>query len=304
MSQPHFSLKRVPNQMPTMMSCNHLWTNEDWSRNRDHLVLRDEEYFPEEDNRVLCKNCAVKAVREYNHYFRPHFYTSFDLGELGSWDAVQAKLEELWDRRYFNNYLKVVRPEPDARDEYGIGVFTRKQVGDYLHRCGEYPKFRLMVSLDYPYDTGHSPTHIVEYLRKVGPKWNAFVFPMLEGQSWRPQQIFVSLSMSYGLIDPDSGKVREFGPGVYELERVLNPYGHKIPWLVIKGTRIGMAETGWNIRRPGMLEMDPESPKFAQELTRTDLDLYVQYTGSTSTFAFISDANLEDQRPGVAKAIE
>lgn len=34
-------------------------------------------------------------------------------------------------------------------------------------------------------------------------------------------------------------------PGTYELERIENPYGHNAKWLVLKGTKIGMAEGAW-----------------------------------------------------------
>jgi hypothetical protein len=37
----------------------------------------------------------------------------------------------------------------------------------------------------------------------------------------------------------------EVAPGNYELDRVPNPFGHKAPWLVLKGTLIGMAEGAW-----------------------------------------------------------
>ncbi|HTM69075.1 MAG TPA: hypothetical protein VL426_07345 [Candidatus Binatia bacterium] len=39
-------------------------------------------------------------------------------------------------------------------------------------------------------------------------------------------------------------------PGRYELERVPNPYGPGRPWLVLKGSRIGMVERGWHLSIP------------------------------------------------------
>lgn len=34
-------------------------------------------------------------------------------------------------------------------------------------------------------------------------------------------------------------------PGQYTLERVANPHGFAAPWLVLRGTTIGMAEGAW-----------------------------------------------------------
>jgi hypothetical protein len=53
-------------------------------------------------------------------------------------------------------------------------------------------------------------------------------------------------------------------PGEYELERISNPYHlPKAPWLVFKGTKIGMTEAGW-------LEM-VEDPSYGLEVMEEGL---------------------------------
>jgi hypothetical protein len=64
------------------------------------------------------------------------------------------------------------------------------------------------------------------------------------------------LHASWELIDgstPDKTKV-EVKPGVYDLERIPNPYGHDAAWLVLKGTKIGGAEGWWRDWTGGPIE--------------------------------------------------
>lgn len=48
--------------------------------------------------------------------------------------------------------------------------------------------------------------------------------------------------------------------GRYPLERIDNPFGHLEPWLVIKGTEIGMAESFWRYWKNGKIINDPGHP--------------------------------------------
>ena len=60
--------------------------------------------------------------------------------------------------------------------------------------------------------------------------------------------MFVTIKKSLSLVDssklPSKRNVM-LTPGRHEVERVTNPLGHTGPWLVLKGTKIGMAEKAW-----------------------------------------------------------
>ncbi len=54
---------------------------------------------------------------------------------------------------------------------------------------------------------------------------------------------YVSLPLEMGLVDGKNGLPRVVSAGTYLMERIPNPlYPGKGPWLVIKGSWIGLAE--------------------------------------------------------------
>jgi len=60
--------------------------------------------------------------------------------------------------------------------------------------------------------------------------------------------MFVTTKKPWNLIDAGqlpSKRNITLPPGRYEVEKVPNPLGHTGPWLVLKGTKIGMAEKAW-----------------------------------------------------------
>ena len=70
------------------------------------------------------------------------------------------------------------------------------------------------------------------------------------------------LKKTWELIDGASnGRAKvQAGPGEVELERIPNPYGHQADWLVLKGTRIGMAEGAWRQWQNGNIVDNPDHP--------------------------------------------
>lgn len=79
-----------------------------------------------------------------------------------------------------------------------------------------------------------------------------------------------TLLRSWELIDGSREK-RQIGgqtrrvtypPGIYRLERILNPYGYSGTWLVIAGTKHGMAEGAWKQWGPNEICDDPTHPNF------------------------------------------
>lgn len=60
--------------------------------------------------------------------------------------------------------------------------------------------------------------------------------------------ITVTTKIDWELVDATDGtstKHKTIPAGTYELERIPNPLGLKIPWLVLKGTKIGKGEKAW-----------------------------------------------------------
>ena len=57
--------------------------------------------------------------------------------------------------------------------------------------------------------------------------------------------IFATLSRRWQLPDADTNLLINIHPGRYQLEPIANPLGHRNPWLVLKGTKIGMPEGAW-----------------------------------------------------------
>lgn len=60
------------------------------------------------------------------------------------------------------------------------------------------------------------------------------------------------------------------GPGTFELERVANPRGHEAPWLVLKGTLVGMTEGAWK-NWPVADGVEPGSDEFHIVITETEV---------------------------------
>jgi hypothetical protein len=55
--------------------------------------------------------------------------------------------------------------------------------------------------------------------------------------------------------------------GVHEIERIHNPsINNGIPWLVLKGTKIGGSEFAWRQWAPGQTCNDPKHPDFGKEI--------------------------------------
>jgi hypothetical protein len=59
--------------------------------------------------------------------------------------------------------------------------------------------------------------------------------------------VTVTLRSSKKLIDGSTPNrdIVEIAPGVYDLERIPNPYGHKHDWYALKGTKIGGTIAWW-----------------------------------------------------------
>jgi hypothetical protein len=64
-------------------------------------------------------------------------------------------------------------------------------------------------------------------------------------------------------------------PGVYELERIPNPYGLRQDWLIIKGTTIGMAEVAWRQWQNGPID-NPGSPNHGKAVNRGDWEIVIE----------------------------
>ncbi len=61
--------------------------------------------------------------------------------------------------------------------------------------------------------------------------------------------MFIVLKRAWEVLDaskPEHHTPRPTIPiGRHEIERIANPYGHDVPWLVLKGTQLGMTENSW-----------------------------------------------------------
>lgn len=63
--------------------------------------------------------------------------------------------------------------------------------------------------------------------------------------------IFITLSADIEVCNGEGQLEKATIPiGKHEMERIPNPLGYPNPWLVLKGTKIGQAETTWRKRRP------------------------------------------------------
>jgi hypothetical protein len=56
------------------------------------------------------------------------------------------------------------------------------------------------------------------------------------------KKIIATLHRAWQLPDANSKRIVNITPGRYELEPIENPKGKRNPWLVLKGTKIGMPE--------------------------------------------------------------
>lgn len=65
------------------------------------------------------------------------------------------------------------------------------------------------------------------------------------------RNIFATLFRRWQMPDADTNKLINITPGRYELEPIENPLGHRDPWLVLKGTKIGMPEGAWMYWKDG-----------------------------------------------------
>jgi len=61
--------------------------------------------------------------------------------------------------------------------------------------------------------------------------------------------MFALIQSTFGVCDISDpslkGATRPLQPGRYELEKIPNPYGHAQPWILVRGTKLGMAEKAW-----------------------------------------------------------
>lgn len=59
--------------------------------------------------------------------------------------------------------------------------------------------------------------------------------------------MFIKLKHPVDVIDagPKEKVHKTLQPGVHEVQRIDNPFGWQMPWLVLVGTKIGQSEEAW-----------------------------------------------------------
>lgn len=75
-------------------------------------------------------------------------------------------------------------------------------------------------------------------------------------------------STADGCVDIEAGR--------YEIERVPCPYGHPCDWLVIKGTKIGMAEGAWRQWQNGTLATMEGHPNFGKPIDWGEYEIVIE----------------------------
>lgn len=65
------------------------------------------------------------------------------------------------------------------------------------------------------------------------------------------KKIYATLQRRWQFRNADTERLMNITPGRYELESMENPFGNRSPWLVLKGTKIGMPEGAWHYWQKG-----------------------------------------------------
>ena len=66
------------------------------------------------------------------------------------------------------------------------------------------------------------------------------------------------------------------GPGGFEVERISNPYGHNAAWLVLKGTKTGMAEGAMREWQNGKTVNNPNHPDHGKPVDWGDMEIIIK----------------------------
>lgn len=73
----------------------------------------------------------------------------------------------------------------------------------------------------------------------------------------------------------ESDKIAVIPAGCHEVERVPNPFGHRAPWLVLRGTLIGGSEGSWRQWENGDFINRPEHPNFGSAVDWGDWEVQI-----------------------------
>lgn len=89
--------------------------------------------------------------------------------------------------------------------------------------------------------------------------------------------ITATLKKTWTLLDGSTTDGRaDVEAGRYELERIPCPYGHPCDWLVIKGTKIGMAEGAWRQWQNGTLATMEGHPNFGKPIDWGEFEIVIE----------------------------
>jgi len=81
-------------------------------------------------------------------------------------------------------------------------------------------------------------------------------------------------------LNNDQAAATKIGPGRFEVERIPNPFGHQnADWLVLKGTKIGCAETYWRDWSPGQTLDNPGHANHDKVIDWKDFEVVIEEEG-------------------------
>lgn len=270
------------------------WRSMDHDGKCDHLSKRQVEYyaanglrvFEQTGRGVVCQHCAVTHVRSLNRSYR-RIFQAHDHGKYDSVDALEAAVLALWGKNlvekgfafYLHPLDHIRNPNPEGMI-FGACRFNEEQIRESigwererLQECGKTPKLRYRV---------------FRYFSSYG-RWDIQVISLGQNEIFNESRVFADIHNQWEMIDAGSMNLVGVRPGSYELERIANPCGHKVPWLVLKGTEIGMSETFWQAQRSGRLNEDPASEEFGASMPTSAYDIDLCYKGDLPNFAIVKN---------------
>lgn len=83
--------------------------------------------------------------------------------------------------------------------------------------------------------------------------------------------------------NPPKAPTKILAPGTYELERIPNPLGYQGNWLVLVGTKTGMAENAWRQWINGTIMNDPRHSDFGKPIDWGDAAIVLEEDGELMT---------------------
>ncbi len=261
-----------------------------WRSDCGHMADRQIAYyaanglkmFVQSNRGPVCQRCAVEYVTQLN-LTRYRLYAAEDHGTFDTIDDLETAILEMWNlgqiKAGFAFYLiplSGIRNMGASEFVFGSCRFSIEQIKESIGWERKEPQA--------------SRYRLFRYYSSYG-RWDVQVIGIKETETFQDTRIYADIYEAYEMLMHIDGLApmlcTRVAPRNYELERIPNPYGHKVPWLVLKGTKIGMAETAWHSLRPGRLNDDPLSEGFGKPNDKNSFDIDLYYEGDLPAFAIV-----------------